>query len=183
MNYISGLKEAIRNTENFDLTHNLKELQKGYSPDQLKASIIQVVRIIEKAHGYSLTSDLAEKCFQIHPIAKKIFNKIGIESEITIGNVVVDGKDYYSGASLESMTNELISHQNKDSFFNGHCWLTLIDGTIIDFTHYSDRTNPKKPEQWINNILIIDTTDYNKNEYHVPYFLGDQFLEKTGCTF
>lgn len=182
MYYRVALNQAMKNTSKMGLASDLTKLGKGYKRQRLEKSCYEVASIISDQYGFYSTSDVRSQCFRVHPIAKKILAELGIKSEVTFGNVVLKGEDWYPNATLDSMTNELLNPGSKESNFDGHCWLTLKDGSIIDFTHYCDRTNPNVPEPWTHNILIIDVSaKYLPDEYHLPFYLGEEFLFKTGC--
>ena len=183
MHYKIGLNRAIKNTQEQGLSCNLRRLGKGYKIQTLQNAITQVVNILTSKLGLRNTKDVSRKCFLIHPLAKNLLSNMGIKSEVTIGNVIRNGCEHYPNATIETITKELYNPSSKDSVFNGHCWLTLRDGSILDFTYYCDLTNPKAPEPWLNNVLYVDISDYQKREYHIPFYLGEEFLEKTNCIY
>jgi hypothetical protein len=59
--------------------------------------------------------------------------KLKIPHAITIGNVLLDGAPYFT-TTLASLRADLDDGYSANEPANAHCWLTLLDGSIVDGT-------------------------------------------------
>jgi hypothetical protein len=184
LNYEERIISAIEKTKSLglELTVNPYPFKAALSHEEkLKALRLCVDLLYSK--GFKSSSDLASNCTPVHLMTQHLLKtEFNIDSFITIGDRYWD--DYvYCEMSYEKIERELKSPDfNKP--IKAHVWLTLSDGTIIDFTAeaHADLLFQRGENPIENCIMIvdIDNEENDKSGYHRPYLLGVDFLQRVG---
>jgi len=131
--------------------------------------------------GFQSSFELAGRCVEVHNEIQRILEENNVESFFTIGDRVWD--DYiYCEMSYDQIGSEL-SNPTPNNPLKAHVWLTLSDGSILDFTSQphmdllqGDREYP------IEQSIILKRLDdsWEKGNFR-PFLVGKQFLYKTGA--
>jgi hypothetical protein len=130
--------------------------------------------------GFHSTSDARSECMIVHHAIQRELIARGIPAELTIGNAMLRNKPFIKDVNLHSLSNELSApdfEQQQDI----HCWLTLQDGSILDFTIYSSLTDPNKPEPLDKNYVYIAPLEHDTRHYYEPMLVGNEYLALTGA--
>ncbi len=79
------------------------------------------------------TSALPGRCYLVARDLSYILLNMKIPHAITIGNVLLDGAPYFT-TTLASLRADLDDGYIANEPANAHCWITLLDGSIVDGT-------------------------------------------------
>ena len=178
--YIEKFQEAQQRSSKIGLQHNNLKLDAELYDTK---AIIDIARFsigLMKAMGMHSTAEARSKCMTVHHAIQQELSVAGISSELTIGNVVLRDKPFIDGVTLQSLISE-ISSPKYDQPQDIHCWLTLRDGSILDFTVYSSLTSPEKPEPIEENYVYIEPYEHDPKHYYEPMLVGNEYLELTGA--
>ncbi|MBW3163053.1 hypothetical protein [Ferrimonas balearica] len=111
-----------------------------------------------------------------------INNHIGVNCYVTIGDHYWHDC-VYCEMSYEKAEQELLSPDTSKPI-DAHVWLTLEDGTVMDFTGEGHRDIIWKrgdfPVEECVSIIDPDVKLDDKKGYHRPFFVGLGYLINTG---
>jgi len=178
--YISKFLEAQHQSLKLGVKHNNLILEnEPYVIDD----IVKIARFsigIMKSMGLHSTAEARSECMIVHHAIQRELSSIGVPSELTIGNAVLRNKPFIEGINLQSLINE-VSSPKYDQAQDIHCWLTLKDSAILDFTIYSSLTNPSTPEALEENYVYIAANEHDPKHYYEPILVGNEYLALTGA--
>jgi hypothetical protein len=178
--YKKKFKEAQLRSSTLKIKHyDVKLENESYN----REALFRIVNLgIETMHnmGMHSTVEARNQCMIAHYAIQTELKQIGVLAELTIGNVVLRNKPFITGATLESLIEEISSPQH-DKPQDIHCWLTLKDSSILDFTIYSNLTNPNTPESLDKNYIFIAPCEHDPLHYYEPMLVGNEYLEITGA--
>jgi hypothetical protein len=184
LNYEERIISAINKTKLLGLELNGKPYPfKAVLSHEKKLSALRRCVDFLYSKGFRSSSDLASNCTPVHLMTQRLLKtEFNIDSFITIGDRYWD--DYiYCEMSYEKIELEL-KKPDLNEPIKAHVWLTLSDGTIIDFTAeaHADLLFQRGENPTENCIMIVDSDNEedDKSGYHRPYLLGADFLEKVG---
>lgn len=127
---------------------------------------------------YASPFQLVGRCYEAVRFASFALCEIKVKHTITIGNVLVNDKPYFT------TTKQSIENEKKEGFIpyepaNAHAWLTLEDGTILDCTIIPStaRWNKEREPKWIKAIYC-SKVPYKKKLEHIPLNVGIDYLAK-----
>lgn len=134
------------------------------------------------SQGFDCSASLANKCIPIHIMISKL-----LKSELAISNLVTIGdkawSDYvYCRMSYREIENEL-KHPVVDSPLQAHAWLTLSDGSVLDFTGeaHMDVLQGRGNFPAEKCVAVVRPKDNPKDGYYRPFLVGGEFFERTGA--
>jgi len=177
--YLNKFLQAQKQSSSLKLKHSNFKLESEKHDLQ---DIIEIVKFgieLMKSLGVSSTAEARSKCMTVHQIIHSELLAAGIPTELTIGNVMLREKPFIESMTLQSLIDELESPM-LDKPQDIHCWLTLNDSSIIDFTIYSSLTSPDKPECLEDNYVYIEPFEHDSKHYYVPMLVGIEYLVRTG---
>ncbi len=184
MKYIERLEEAaIKTTQmGLDIGSNPFPLKGELSKDQLRDIVNKCFLLLDDMH-VTMASQVAAKCTLVHlNLHKLLFSEFGIRSFITIGDCVFANQNYvYNEMNYELIDSELRS-PNVDKTLTAHVWLTLEDGTVLDFTmmpHIDMQYGDADYHLASREPIVVPPSIYSDSNYHRPYLVGLDFLVKT----
>lgn len=174
MNYLHQYEQAVT----FSIQHGLLDSIQTQELPLSKEQIIEICCNFFKMKGY--TSDkLAFNCPIIHFKLSQILKMHGVLSEVTIGQLIYKGKPVIRDFSVQRLLDDLYIKVHSRKIYL-HCWLTLSDGTILDFTHLAgEASNRNKIKKLANCYIWIpkNKPDIYHNKYrYQPKIVGHDYL-------
>ena len=107
--------------------------------------------------------------------------QLGIKTYITIGDRYWSEDNIYCEMSYENIRSELASPDAHNTI-DAHVWLTLTDGTILDFTSEAHIDVMERRGCFpANECFQVIQKSQPVVGYHRPFLVGFDFLFKTGC--
>lgn len=182
MNYKDRFYDALAKTKELTLTIDNIKLQHELSVEEIRSMLGVAVKALYR-HGYKNSSMLAKKCIPVHLLVQQeIASLLGLTTYITIGDRFWADDDIYCKMSYDDIKTELNSPQILNPI-KCHTWLTLTDGTILDFTSeaHLDVITDRGIHPTEKCFQVILPSDSSANSYHRPFLVGDDFLYKTGA--
>lgn len=182
MDYKIAFENAVAQTLGLGLTLNANPIPLHVSPiskEQMQPALVQCIRILRE-RGYFTSKELNTKCVDVHLLIKQFLKfMFDIETHITIGSMKVQGWDYCS-MTYNYILQELAS-PNFHQEIRAHVWLTLPDGSIIDWTGQAWHDIQIGEVHSVENCLLyFSPNEFRDDLYHKPYLVGEDFLLKTG---
>ncbi len=118
------------------------------------------------------TRHLVGHCFVAVREASYALFELGIRHAVTIGSVKVDRRPFYR-FSKEVLIKELREGYIPNTAANGHAWLTLSDGTILDLTIISSILNKRglAPAE-LADAIYHSSKSSPFDIHHEPLMLG-----------
>jgi hypothetical protein len=184
MNYKKRIIEAVQKTNFFGL--DLSESPLPFKPTislENKKKIFQFCGEALEYHGYITSSDLANKCTEVHLMLQHYLkSNLNVEAFITVGDRYWD--DYIYCEMTDASIKKELESPNIHESIKAHVWLTLCDGTILDCTAEAHAdilfNRGEHPSHKCIMFIEPDGEENAKVGYHRPYLIGSSFLEKTG---
>ena len=181
MKYTDRFQAALLKTRELTLSVDAIQFDRALSVEEIK-SILRVCVDALYQSGYTNSETLAAKCVPVNMIINEHVERIlGIKTHLTIGDRYWSDKDIYCEMSYEAISRELKTPDVTQPI-NAHVWLTLSDGTIIDFTgeaHFDVlQSRGNFPVEQCYQVIRPD--DAKENDFHRPFLVGNDFLFKTG---
>lgn len=140
-------------------SYNTDEIKKIISDDLLDGVIKR-------------SSALAGKCYILVREASYVLHDNGIKHSLTIGNVKVNGKPYFT-TTLESLTKEVENGYIPFEPANAHAWLTLDSGQILDLSILASIANKNKEKELsVFDAILVSKNDTPSKLEHIPMFTG-----------
>lgn len=182
MNYKVEFENAVGKTLEFDLRlhENPLPLENTPIPEQNIFFVLRHCIPLLQQQGYFSSKDLSGNCVDVHLLVKRALKMyFGLKCFITIGSM--HGKDWdYCTMSYEYIRKEL-DEPNLQSELKAHIWLTLPDGSIVDWTGQAWRDQQVKESHELSQCLLyFSASDFSADHYYKPYLVGEEFLIRTG---
>ncbi|MBB2777204.1 UNVERIFIED_ORG: hypothetical protein HNP28_002527 [Comamonas terrigena] len=183
-NYRENFQNAIQTTQDWGLQQGLAftQLQNlGIDRPAVYAITEKMLPKLLQA-GFVDSKSLAGNCIKINSWLAEHLASHGVKCVITIGSMCLDHGKVYMPLTYEALKAELDAPNiNKD--IDIHAWLTLEDGTIVDWV------GPAWYDQFIGrNYPVNECMDvlmhghFGDSPYrYLPYLIGDEFLRKVGA--
>lgn len=181
MKYTEKFQKALFKTEELGFSVDPIEFKKALSVEEIN----KILRVCESAlhhGGYVNSKKLAAKCVPVNMLLNEAVRYLlGIETYITIGDRYWSKGDIYCEMSYKAITNELEA-PDVTKPIDAHVWLTLTDGTIIDFTGeaHLDVLQGRGCFPVEKCFQVIRPDHVVEAGYHRPFLIGTDFLFKTG---
>lgn len=181
--YQENFKAACRKTIEWSLADGLKftelrptDLIRELVFEQASILIPQLQKL-----GFHNSESLAGNCIEVNSILAEHLSSLGVPCVLTIGSMHVD--DYvYMPISYSALQSEIES-PNLNGALAVHVWLTLEDGTIVDWTGpawFDQMTGANFPLNECMDVLMQGKFGDSPYKY-MPYLVGDGFLKKVGA--
>lgn len=109
------------------------------------------------------------------------FNSQGIQAEIVLGNVIINGTDEFE-TSLDSLRREVFSTQPLTGQQVVHAWVSLGDDSIVDAALPPRLARHYKAPQHFEDMIFIGRASYLSSNFKVryePILVGSEFFAKT----
>ena len=117
-------------------------------------------------------------CFDYVPELSMYLSKKGLNTTITIGNVLVNGKPHYSTTS-DSIQRDILDGYLDEISADAHCWLTFENGLVVDLTILSSIAQKNNDNiSRFEDAIYASEVHSNIDIVHVPYHLGYEYLLK-----
>jgi len=163
------------------LSANPVTFSESLSVDEIKEILsIAVFGLLQE--GYKDSTALAGNCVPVNMLINHALQSLkGINSYITIGDRYWSENDIYCEMSYTSIVEEL-KHPNITKPIKAHTWITLTDGTIIDFTSeaHLDVLHDRGVFPVEKCYQVIRPDSDITSGFHRPFLIGTDFLFKTG---
>lgn len=118
--------------------------------------------------------NMYNQCATVTELISKLLIMMKIKHSITVGNFFIKDEPFYN-VSPDSIWNDMCDGFSL-SGFNGHLWITLENGEIIDPTIYIAVEMRKEKPSAIDWKDCIFTHKNNKiDAEHSPYYLGLEY--------
>lgn len=174
LTYPEAFRQAASRSHSpdFPLANTPLEIDPGAPVD---ADTIRQAIALDLADGVVDTSlALVGRCFMVAREMSYVLFELSIPHAVTIGNVNVDGKPYFT-TTLDTLAAEFTEGYVGGKDANAHCWLTLIDGSVLDATilpslHYH-RALDTAPLPLIDAIFLAAPSDSGAL-CHTPMLTG-----------
>lgn len=128
-------------------------------------------------HG---TDQLVGLCGLTHLLLAKFLNGAGLPCEVTMGEFHWNREPFLPHASMNQLLEELDNPQH-DSDIAFHCWLTLPDGSVMDWTINGDisKVASHHPFLPIDKAMIhISANEHDPDHYYAPMLVGGDYLRR-----
>jgi hypothetical protein len=120
-------------------------------------------------------------CAMLSSFIFALLTSKGIDANIVIGNVIINGTDEFD-ATLENIRNEFLATEELTGGQLIHAWVSLGDDTIIDAAMPPRLVkNYGLPEHFNDKILIGRASEFSV-KYRLryqPIIIGTEFFAKT----
>lgn len=119
------------------------------------------------------TWELAGRCYLVARELSYVLFNLRLPHAVTIGNVLLDGKEYFT-TTLDSLTEELRKGYIPNEPANAHCWITLVDGSILDSSlmpSIAHREGAKAPPSFYEAVTLQRHDAVDRLKYR-PYLTG-----------
>jgi hypothetical protein len=181
MEYKDRFLQALSKTKELGLNVEEVEFDEGISLEELRKALELAIDFLYQ-HGHTNSDTLASKCMPVHLIVHNVMRSVlGIKSYLTIGDRYWSDDDIYCEMSYESISKELES-PDMNNPIKAHVWLTLTDGTILDFTSeaHLDVIGNRGNFPAERCYQVIPPDKGLAAGYHRPFLIGQDYLIKTG---
>lgn len=182
MNYKVEFEKAVLQTWELNLNLHGKPIPLMTDPIPKENVLLVLGECIPylKQNGYFSSQELSGKCVAVHLLIKSILRQaFGLESHITIGSMHGNGWKYCA-MSYSYIREELQSPSTTEEL-KAHIWLTLPDGSIVDWTGQAWYDLQTKETHELENCLVyLAPNEFNPEHYYRPYLVGEEFLVRTG---
>jgi hypothetical protein len=176
-NYEALYKKAVANTKKLGCKAELlPKLRNKIN----KAVMIGIFEKFLEDYKFDPCNDICGNCLYRHLDFQRYLEAFGVETELTIGDVLING-NYRYNTDLKYLSRQLeVGKKNVDTF-NAHVWLTLPSYEVIDVVIQSSRICNKEieSEYYANELIIIDQESTGYKYYYKPLLVGRDYLEKT----
>lgn len=131
-------------------------------------------------NGYFSSQELSGNCVAVHLLIKSVLKqRFGLECYITIGSMHGEGWNYC--AMSYSYIQQELKSPNPNTELQAHIWLTLPDGSIIDWTGQAWCDLQEKITHKLEECLVyLAPNEFNPEHYYKPYLVGEEFLVRSG---
>lgn len=181
MDYKSEFEKAVRQTWELNLSLHGKPLPLMAETIPQK-NVLTVLReciphLLQQ--GFHSSKELNGHCVSVHLIIKKLLKQFfELECHITIGSMHGKGWDYC--AMSYSYIREELTSPSQNEELKAHIWLTLPDGSIIDWTGQAWCDMQVKENHVLEECLVyLQPHEFNPEHYYKPYLVGEEFLVRT----
>lgn len=134
------------------------------------------------SQGLDCSENLASNCIPVNMMLTKL-----LKSEIAVSSVVTVGDKFWSDyvycrMSYRQIENEL-NCPDVDSPLKAHAWLTLSDGSVVDFTGeaHMDVLQGRGNFPAEKCVAVVRPKDNPKDGYYRPFLVGGEFFERVGA--
>jgi hypothetical protein len=182
MNYNDRFQAAIIKTNELNLPITPIKFGNPLSDDFIRNIVGFGIEMLNRM-GLTDSKKLASKCVPVNFYLNKLLeSELGIKSYVTIGDRYWNENDIYCEMSYEKIVSEL-DKPNIQETIDAHVWLTLTDGTVIDFTSeaHIDVLEGRGCFPSTECFQVIKLNENVEKGFHRPFLVGDEFLYKTGC--
>ncbi|UTA48147.1 hypothetical protein L1F30_01070 [Simiduia sp. 21SJ11W-1] len=182
MKYLDKLSQAHSDTKSIDLKAP-KKIKFTASSKISRYKLEQIHKLCLEAFskfGWVTSDHIHNQCVFANTAAYKVISEVlGIKCYLTIGYTKAYGATI-NKSSLSELKSELKS-PNIDNPLQMHVWVTLSDGTIIDWTTEAFLTHREGEIKDIKSCMLhIDPEKIKEISYH-PILVGDDYLSKVGA--
>ncbi|TYK66028.1 hypothetical protein [Colwellia echini] len=182
MVYTTKFQEALSKTKELALTTESIQFGELLSVEEIK-EVLQVCIQALYENGYTNSERLAGKCVPVNMLLNGLLGcSTNFKTYITIGDRYWAENDIYCQMSYQYILNELKAPDFSKPI-QAHVWLTLSDGTIIDFTSeaHLDILYKRGDHPVEKCFQVIRPNDVIIEGVHRPFLIGDNFLFKSGA--
>jgi hypothetical protein len=119
------------------------------------------------------TWQLAGRCYLVARELSYILFDLKIPHAITIGNVSLDGRPYFS-TTLNTLSKEFAVGYVPSTPANAHCWITLSNGSVLDASlapSIAHREGQDDPLSFYDAVLVAPHGLTKRLEYE-PLLTG-----------
>lgn len=129
--------------------------------------------------GWLNSSHIYNQCVLVNTTAFKVITTVlKIQAYLTIGYTKINGNPI-NETTLETLKTELLN-PNFESPLPIHVWITLEDGTVIDWTTEASITQHENKVKGIEKCLLhINPEEVTGCEF-IPILVGEDYLDKIG---
>jgi len=132
------------------------------------------------SQGLERSSALNGNCVMVHDQLQSYLAFHDVPSHMTIGSMCGDGWKYFD-TSLADLEREL-AQPNGAEEIRVHTWLTLDDGSLLDWTGQAWLDVMTGAEHKAEDCLIFMHQDEHATDrYYSPLLIGNEFLMRTNC--
>lgn len=111
-------------------------------------------------------------CFQLAREASYVLFECGLDHTLTIGNVHLDGKPYFT-TTLESLKEELQGLISPNAPANAHAWLTLQTGQVVDVTILASSAHKAgNLDLTLEDAIFVSTDEESRDICYEPLMTG-----------
>lgn len=183
-NYKDNFQAAVQKTLEWSLGEDLPFLKLAATPISRDAiyGITQNLIPQLRRFGFADSRSLAGKCIQVNHWLAELLADFGVKSVLTIGSMHLENGITYMGQDYKMLQEELSSPQ-LDKGLRVHVWLTLEDGSIVDWVGpawYDQIAGRNYPVEECMDVLsqgIFGDSPYS----YKPYLVGHEYLKKVGA--
>lgn len=181
MNYQDRFQAALEKSKELCLAVETIKFQDDLSVEEIRKITQFSIHELYKM-GFTNSEKLASKCVPVHFYLNQMIESVlGIKTYITIGDRYWSEDDIYCEMSYENIRSELASPEVNNTI-DAHVWLTLTDGTILDFTSEAHIDVIEQRGCFpANECFQVIQKSQPAVGYHRPFLVGFDFLYKTGC--
>ena len=181
MKYTDRFLTALSKTKELALSVEPFKFGQAIPIEEINSILRLCVETLHRG-GYTDSQTLAGNCIPVHTLLNDTIRRsLDIITFITIGDRYWDEKDIYCEMSYEAISKEL---KNPDITkpLKAHTWLTLTDGTIIDFTSeaHLDIIERRGNHPLVECCKMLKPNEVEDNGYYRPFLIGAAFLFETG---
>ncbi|MCD9474422.1 MULTISPECIES: hypothetical protein [Photobacterium] len=179
MNYNEHFNNAVIFSKENDILNKYIELSERKLSKKELNNIIKLAVDYLIDNGFKWSHQIAFKCGAIHYILSEYLSSKNIINEVTIGDLYADGEAWMDYSTIDELLKEAHSPDvNKE--INFHCWITLGDGTVLDFTHLAEHyKNSGQCVDIISCLCVIKANTYNPIHYYIPRIVGREYILKS----
>lgn len=183
-NYKDAFQAAVQKTMEWNLGEDLP-FSKLEAPPISREMIFQITpNLIPQLvqHGFVDSHSLAGNCIQVNAWLADLLAYFGVKSVMTIGSMCLEHGYVYMPLDYEKLHAELNAPQ-PDKDIGVHVWLTLEDGSIVDWVGpawYDQKIGKNYPVNECLDVLSQGVFDDSPYSYK-PYLVGSEYLKKTGA--
>jgi len=130
----------------------------------------------------SNTRNLVENCALVHYLLGQSLNARNLPCHVTVGEFHRDGRPYFNFASIDELIQEASSPNHGDPIAL-HAWLTLPDGSVMDWTMLADMNvlEGNAPPLLQHCCIYMPANAFDPDFFYVPKLVGHSYLEKIGA--
>lgn len=177
MSYVNELLKARKLADDYQIPSNgLSFIEPPLKVVDLKRCIMTAKKAVQGMEAPA-SPDPRRTCVPVCMVISKALEQAGYQHEITYGNVIKKGKPLLSNVSAEGMLEKYHSPESKRQP-NFYCWLTLNDGSIVDFTIRGRASGQVDTEKMAQSFLFLPAGEEDKDYRFEPMLIGNrEFLE------
>ncbi|ENU5815647.1 hypothetical protein ACE34P_003247 [Vibrio fluvialis] len=140
-----------------------------------KSDLDKILSVVDQAQASINYDHVQGACLFAHHTLKRALQKHGYNSEIIVGDVLIDDKPYMS-CKLEDLQEQLVVGK-VGGYQKVHCWLLLENYFCFDVSLCRDFTNGVyAAEIWgVGTAGLIG----GHNVCYKPILMGETFIERT----